>query len=72
MKNFKSISTKLRMIALIPFFCILVPLESKAQEYSYRIIERSEIRYIGGGIAVLVDICRHGPGLCGPSGGGIQ
>lgn len=67
----KSLAATLGSIFLIAFLVCSFPNNSQAQKYSYRIIDYSEMTYMGGGIWLLVDHCYTGPGLCG-SGGGIN
>lgn len=66
MKKFKSILVKLGIALAIPLFMAILPIESPAQTYSYKIIVARQKVPVPGGY-IYQDICYHGPGLYGPS-----
>lgn len=53
-------------ISLLLLLFTAFPLLTNAQ-YNYKIIESTELVYIGGGIWMTIDHCYTGPGLCGPA-----
>lgn len=67
MKKFRLFTAKIGIIFLIPILFPLNPVESKAQNYNYKITRNTVLTYVGGGIWVIKDECTHGIGLCGPA-----